>query len=147
MRRSVSNYNWNIKQCACCGKLKDHQHFGFVGKKGCRKGLRGKCSVCHKDFMNRKYDSYKSRQRNKVLTDTYGIDLETYNKMLVQQGGVCKICKKKDKHQNLAVDHDHKTGKVRGLLCCMCNRGLGNFYDNTQYLSEAITYLMTEQAR
>lgn len=50
----------------------------------------------------------------------------------------CMICGKAEK---LVVDHDHETGKVRGLLCNHCNRGLGHFRDNTQFLEDAIKYL------
>ena len=49
------------------------------------------------------------------------------------------ICGKDEK---LVVDHDHKTGKVRGLLCNHCNRGLGHFRDNVKFLEDAVKYLM-----
>jgi hypothetical protein len=63
--------------------------------------------------------------------------------MLSEQSGVCKICGEPCptyKHA-LAVDHNHTTGKVRGLLCNNCNNGLGRFRDNPQYLRAAADYL------
>jgi hypothetical protein len=63
--------------------------------------------------------------------------------MLQQQNGLCAICKKTEtgKTSNLCVDHCHKTGKVRGLLCNNCNKGLGLFKDNPEVLLNASAYL------
>ena len=77
----------------------------------------------------------------------YGITIEEQEDMLRKQSGKCKICGKDiylfgDTKSNTAhVDHDHKTGKVRGLLCQECNTGLGKFCDNIEYLKNAIKYL------
>jgi len=75
----------------------------------------------------------------------YGINPIEYRQMLKKQDGKCAICGRPDSGDNQAnrfyVDHDHKTGKVRGLLCSQCNMGLGKFFDNTEYLKNAITYL------
>ncbi len=63
------------------------------------------------------------------------------------QNGLCAICNQpetafmKNKIMYLAVDHDHKTGKIRGLLCSNCNNGLGRFYDNVELLQNAIGYI------
>lgn len=60
------------------------------------------------------------------LKKLYGITVEQYNEMLESQGGVCAICHDNNiRELKLAVDHDHETGKVRGLLCDRCNRGIG----------------------
>jgi len=67
--------------------------------------------------------------------------------MLEKQGGVCAVCKRPETARNqygikrLAVDHDHETGKVRGLLCSKCNTGLGALDDNTGRLQACINYL------
>lgn len=58
--------------------------------------------------------------------------------MLAEQNGLCKIC---NRNKELVVDHCPKTGKVRGLLCGKCNKGLGHFFDNKNYLKQAINYL------
>jgi hypothetical protein len=67
---------------------------------------------------------------------------EAIQEIFDAQDHKCKICKMKaDLHNELCVDHCHKTGKVRGLLCRQCNTGLGNFRDNTELLKSAIKYL------
>lgn len=81
---------------------------------------------------------------NNHLKHTYNININDYNRIFSEQSGYCKIC---GKHQlelgkkRLCVDHDHKTNKVRGLLCEKCNHGLGRFEDNIQSLKKAIEYL------
>jgi hypothetical protein len=82
------------------------------------------------------------------LVRTYNITLQEYLHRLEEQDHKCKICNSegflmdKDRHKiKLVVDHDHKTGKVRGLLCHNCNRALGLFQDNPNFLNEAVTYL------
>ena len=66
----------------------------------------------------------------------YGVD---YDAMYEKQGGVCKICRKN--FASLHVDHDHETGKPRGLLCHNCNVMVGYSLENITTLANAITYL------
>ena len=88
------------------------------------------------------YQKNKDVIFEKYLNRTYGIGLEKYNSLLSEQSGVCAICKTECvSGKKLAVDHNHDTGEVRGLLCCRCNRGLGNFNDNLDRLEEAVLYL------
>ncbi len=76
------------------------------------------------------------------LKSVYGISTLEYQRLFDQQGGVCAICKKpNDCGRRLSVDHDHKTGKVRGLLCGRCNTGLGYFRDDARVLIRAARYL------
>ena len=83
--------------------------------------------------------------RNKTLLYTSGITLEEYEAMLKSQKGVCAICKRiSSDGRNLCVDHNHKTGKIRGLLCSWCNKGLGSFRDERKRLAEAVRYLDKE---
>lgn len=87
--------------------------------------------------------------RNDKLVRQYGITLAKYNEMFAEQNGGCAICGKREKHinwrsgrpQNLAVDHDHKTNEVRGLLCQKCNQAIGLFGDSIENLNRAIDYL------
>lgn len=68
------------------------------------------------------------KNANKILTQRlqkYGITAEQYNQMFATQDGVCAICGRPPKTKRLHVDHDHKTGKIRSLLCMMCNTKLG----------------------
>jgi hypothetical protein len=89
-------------------------------------------------------ESEKLLRNRKQQLSLYGLTMEQYNVMLIEQNGVCKICGKPEKSSSkgvLSVDHDHSTGNVRGLLCDTCNRGLGHFYDNISLLYNAIEYL------
>lgn len=81
----------------------------------------------------KRYITYKNR-----IKRLFGMSLDDYAAVFKEQGGRCKICPETDK---LVIDHDHVTGKVRGILCRKCNHGLGCFRDNTDYLKGAIDYL------
>lgn len=92
----------------------------------------------------------KKYGRNWKLKSKYGITLEQYNDLLKKQNGVCAICLSletrtyKNKNivvESLCVDHDHETGKIRGLLCHKCNSALGLFMESEESLEKAINYL------
>lgn len=84
----------------------------------------------------------KSRARDLYLQRTYGITLAEYSYLLGQQGGCCAICESVPKKRNLVVDHNHKTGQVRGLLCNKCNHDLlGGGRENPTILRRAAKYL------
>lgn len=73
---------------------------------------------------------------------TYGITAEDYEQILKQQEGRCAICRRANgKTKRLAVDHDHETNRVRGLLCKPCNRMLGHGRDDPEFFNRAATYL------
>jgi 5-methylcytosine-specific restriction endonuclease McrA len=87
----------------------------------------------HPDF-NRQID----------LRRKYGLSLEDFNAMLAAQGGVCAVCGTDDpkgRHDTFAVDHDHETDEVRGLLCNPCNLALGIAEDDPQRLRAMADYL------
>lgn len=94
-------------------------------------------------------EKYPDRCRESRLKYEYGITSEDYDNMLLKQKGVCSICglievkinKETGLPKRLAVDHCHKTGKVRGLLCFHCNSSLGKFQDSIELLQNAIDYL------
>lgn len=69
-----------------------------------------------------------------------GVSIEEYDRMLAAQGGGCAICHNPPKNRRLHVDHDHKTGKVRGLLCFRCNRALPSWM-TLLWLIQAARYL------
>lgn len=89
----------------------------------------------HNPTDKKKYYRIKSK---------YGITPEQYNLLKQNQNNKCKICGKDEAmtRNGLVIDHDHKTGKVRGLLCSSCNTGLGRFKDSVNYLEQAIKYLL-----
>lgn len=79
------------------------------------------------------------QRRSWALKKNYGITIDDYNRMYAEQHGSCVICRKS--FPVLDVDHNHETGKVRGLLCKKCNKGLGHFDDQPVLLFSAIDYL------
>lgn len=88
------------------------------------------------------YHNNKDTVKNTYLQTNYGITLEDYNFLLEKQNEKCKICNNEcPTGKSLAVDHNHETGKVRGLLCKNCNIGLGMFFDNLDFLESAVLYL------
>ena len=106
-----------------------------------------------KEYKAKWYRANRSRSRNTQLIYKFGITLKEYNRMVQSQGGVCAICggvndtRRRGTHNgkniatSLAVDHNHKTGKVRGLLCSTCNTSIGSFKDDPVLLKKAIHYL------
>lgn len=85
---------------------------------------------------------HPERVKNNVLKYLFGISLATYKAMELAQGGVCAICQKPPhKTRYLCVDHDHKTNKVRGLLCTACNIGVG-VLENDDLFHAARQYLI-----
>lgn len=77
-----------------------------------------------------------------LLRKTYGMSLEDYDDLLRSQGGRCAICRKAPSPTKmLAVDHNHRTGVIRGLLCHLCNTGLGVFRESPDLMQRALDYL------
>ena len=84
----------------------------------------------------------KRAERSSYLKRTYGITLEHYETMLDEQGGGCGICGRPPSESfALHIDHDHRTGHIRGLLCFGCNNSLGDFDDDPARLLAAVDYL------
>lgn len=83
-------------------------------------------------------------RRASMLKRNYGLTLQTYNTMLLGQNGGCAICERKPGKRPLHVDHNHVTGKVRGLLCHQCNWYLGTVEADPRILSRITIYLSTK---
>ena len=86
----------------------------------------------------------KSKGVEYNLKHRYNISVDDYNKMLEEQNHCCKICGEHSSNNTknkLYVDHSHKTGKVRGLLCNKCNTALGLLGDSIDVLSNSTSYL------
>lgn len=86
----------------------------------------------------------KEKKRGYRLKHKYGITLDNYNNLFIQQDNKCKICNGtfyESKALTPVIDHDHKTGKIRGLLCYRCNSGLGLYLENVSTLENAIKYI------
>ncbi len=104
-----------------------------------------------RNISDSRREKYNSARRGKVsirestLKRRYGITPDEFDALLESQSNLCKICSRRFDSSSTdsrpAVDHDHKTHRVRGLLCPRCNAGLGQFMDSTDFLSNAIEYL------
>lgn len=101
------------------------------------------CKKCKADWMRNHRVSNPELYRESDLKKSYGINLSEYDSMLNKQNGVCAICNKPEtlKRGWLHVDHNHKTRKVRGLLCGNCNTGIGKLGEDVDILKSAIEYL------
>lgn len=84
--------------------------------------------------------------RQRDLWVKYRLTEEEYNSILKHQGGVCAGCGEPPHGRNLAVDHDHKTGRIRGLLCWLCNRAIGILRDNACAATRLGKYLKAPPA-
>jgi hypothetical protein len=145
----------NTKRCKDCGEVKPLDDFH---RNNWRKdGHQSFCKPCHNaraatwrskhpDFHQERLARDPMYFRRQKLRKLYGISLEDYDALLEQQGGVCAICKQPEARQlqgrpaPLVVDHDHVTGKVRGLLCHSCNTPLA-FVERRGWLHAAQAYL------
>jgi hypothetical protein len=129
-----------FKRCPDCDTVKAVND--FPRNKGMKDGLGGYCKPCHnirgKATVERLYGS----NRHYHLVRRYGITEAEYDSMLEEQGGLCAICGEQAAGH---VDHDHVTGKVRGLTCFNCNGGLGQFRDRVDIMLKAIDYLERNQ--
>lgn len=113
--------------CAACQSFRDLVDFG--------KGATT-CRACA-----------SARTHEAMVAKTYGITGDDYAALLKRQGGRCAICRARPKSKRLAVDHDHKTGAVRGLLCSRCNHELmGSAWDSLAIASALWHYMNTPPA-
>ena len=94
------------------------------------------------EWRKKEPELMKRRVRKSQLWTKFRMTIDQYDKMLEEQKGVCAICNAQCiSTRQLAVDHCHKTGVIRGLLCMHCNQGLGKFRDNIDLLKQAVEYL------
>ena len=137
-----------MKTCKTCGQTKPLDDFYKVNKKS--KYHVGTCKVCTIKKQQDNYDPLKKRNEN--LKRNYGITLEEYLTRLAEQNYQCKVCGTtagggrqagRGKVNGFFVDHCHKTGKIRGLLCNNCNRCLGLLKDDLTVVKSLIKYLET----
>lgn len=168
MESNIKYHEGGNKPCSACKQTKPlsefERHYNVVRSDGTY-GYRLMCKACKYD-ANKKYQkahphpetsNAQSRKwratlhgkitlakRNARYTGTeLHITEKQYIEMVESQGGMCAICRESPIH---AIDHDHQTGKFRGLLCGNCNKGIGLLRDNKSILQRAIDYLKrTEQ--
>lgn len=138
--------------CKTCSKEKPFDE--FPKNIMYQDGIRPNCLACHREYQKNSYHEHKHKRpydyeadRDSKLKRTYGISYSEYLTMLEAQGGCCAICGTSDtgKRKAFAVDHNHTTGKVRGLLCSNCNTGIGNLKEDEGIMLRAMEYLRNTQ--
>jgi len=145
------------KKCYGCGKKKSFSRFSrdLSGKDG----LQGYCKACCKNYKITNIDKIKEGRIRRNLKNKYSITPNQYDDLLIGQGGKCAICEIdysllspindipnntiRNLKKGLFIDHDHITGRVRGLLCFNCNTGLGFFKDDPKLTAKTTEYLLT----
>ena len=119
----------------------------FHKSKGHSYGRTAVCKTCQAAYSAKWYQENKERlipmMRSNAYFRQYNFTVEEYDLLYEEQNQGCAICTSPTGANNkrLAVDHNHQTGEVRGLLCDDCNIGLGKFKDNPSLLAKAINYL------
>lgn len=112
------------KSCAHCKEIKSLGQ--FYKDKSKKDGHTSWCKICVKKNSSKNGPHYSYNDKRKYhLMRNYGITSKQYNQMFEEQNGVCAICNLPEINRKLSVDHNHKTGKVRSLLCQSCNARLG----------------------
>jgi hypothetical protein len=134
------------KRCSKCKETKDLTQFNK--RKASKDGLTARCGDCirAKGIHTRAKTPDATRGYN--LKIRFNISIDDYNHLFLKQRGLCAICRQpestKDKKGNikwLAVDHNHHTQEIRGLLCSSCNTGIGLLGDSIDTMTKAIKYL------
>lgn len=136
----------------------------FFRHKGLKDGLSCWCKVCLKQWAsekgnylksyNRRYQQInKRKKRDCEMRHDYGITIKEYEQKLEEQNGMCAICKKPEtvfswgKIKALAIDHNHITGQLRGLLCNNCNRAIGLMKDDIDNVKAMLDYMIGYQIK
>ena len=140
----IDEYSLHCKACDSV-KLKTEFHKDSSS----RRGHAYYCKSCANSkgrkwtFDNNHKQEYKNQKRSNHIKHKFGLTLEEYTTKLKDQNCSCAICGiMLPLSGHIAhLDHDHITGKIRSFLCTNCNRGLGHFQDNKEFLMSAIKYL------
>lgn len=134
------------KRCSRCKTDKPISDFGVNRAKAGGRALY--CRPCARTLTRESYRRNREAQLDYMRSRTFGISREQYDELLALQHGVCAICKQPETaksrsggSKSLGVDHDHETGRIRGLLCYRCNVALGYLKDDEGLLLAAAAYL------
>ncbi len=133
-----------MKLCSRCKRWKTRDEYTRARNKP--DGHYNYCTECRKVIRRIDYQNGKKKSAAKSRRQRYGITASQFALMKGRQEDACAICRtpfasKLDTH----LDHDHKTGAIRGILCNRCNHGIGVFKDDPERLSRAISYLKQPQ--
>jgi len=132
-----------MKKCIKCQQIKSNEE--FYNNKKSKDGLHSYCKVCNKFlktlWANANPEKIKRIRRQQTLKG-YGLSFQDYENKLKAQKHGCEICgTRMQKNQHLSIDHNHKSGKVRGLLCRKCNSILGRVEGYLERVKTSIAYL------
>lgn len=139
-----------MKVCSGCGVERPLSEFYWTTRRNGQKARHSKCQPCRREQFKvySKTPQGKRTKRSGILRRKYKMTEEQYLALLAHQGGVCAICREPETklHRDgalcrLVIDHNHKSGDVRALLCSFCNAGLGLFKDDPDRLLAAARYL------
>lgn len=128
--------------CTMCNISKKNSEYPKkVGDRRLRK-YSSICKICNKDRW-KKYIKSPIELKTYKLKYFFNLSYADWEELKIKQNNSCAICNKSQDIliKTMAVDHDHNTGKVRGLLCDSCNLGLGKFQDNIEILENALKYM------
>lgn len=148
----------NFKICKVCNTAKDIELMAVktTNKETGKIYFKNICKVCdnircrerkrgtekeanrHKEYYQKNKDKFVTYSRKSRLERLYKMTQQDYEDMKLNQGNKCLIC---EKEKPLVIDHCHTAGKVRGLLCGLCNSGIGHLKDDAENLKRAIAYL------
>lgn len=132
-----------MKVCSLCGFKK--LEIDFTKDKRTPDGLGSWCKECKRqkdrEYRNKNIGAYSEKAKWKHKRIKYGVSKSDFDLMLEKQEAKCLICND-NILENPHIDHNHKNGEIRGLLCKPCNRGLGFFKDNPMFLKNAYQYLI-----
>ena len=138
-----------MKKCTVCKELLDYSN--YHNSKKSNDGYSYRCKVCDRaaraDYRKRNRARFAYISKVKQLKFIYGISIEDYISIMDEQRGCCAICGDSlifpagSEKYRFALDHCHKTKKVRGLLCLQCNCVLGQSFDSIDILEKAVQYL------
>lgn len=131
----------NLKWCPACRKCLAKEDFYASASKA--DGYWQYCRKCllQKNAEQRKTEKGKLANKYRVIKYHYGLSKDEYNKLIVDNP-FCPICEKVfNENRRPHVDHNHKTNLVRGILCDVCNRGIGYLQEDISSLKNAIRYL------
>lgn len=118
-----------MRQCKVCNQKKDLHWFRQRINRHGNLSIETTCTVCAAKKQNDKHRDKRYQMP------------KSFEQMAKDQEGLCAICKKEPQSKGLNVDHCHKTGRVRALLCTKCNGGIGFFDESIELLEAAIAYL------
>ena len=130
------------RRCPRCREIKALEDFSR--NRSSKSGFESYCKPCHNQVVRTNRLKHHGSTRSFHLNRRYRVDAAQVAWMILQQGGVCRLCGSgKPEH----VDHDHGTKQVRGILCFNCNRGLGKFGDDVGLMGRAVEYLESVVSR